>query len=91
MKNTYLLAALALSVAACTCGRGHPGGKHPSLTEEQKTCLKGQGLTDADFEPGKKHDKADMTPESKELRKKAFDACGIKRPEKGPRQDGKSK
>jgi hypothetical protein len=87
----YMMVALALTPVVLFAEGGHKGGKFKmDLTDEQKACLEEQGCPKPEFKKGEgeKPDK-EVNKESRECMKKAFEKCGIERPERPDRPERK--
>ena len=82
-----MIALTVLPVALFAEGEHKHGKFKMDLTDEQKACLEEQGCPKPEFKKeGEKPDK-EARKESRECMKKAFETCGIERPERPERPD----
>ena len=87
MKKVLFLILPALFIASAGFAEGHGKEKFKhNMTDEQKACVESHGCPKMDFKKGDL-DKEAMK-EGRECKKRAFESCGVEKPEK---KDGEKK
>ena len=95
MRKYFILAALVAITTTAVANEGTKANKtswRANLTEQQKSCIENHGCPQFSKEERKNKTEAELSA-GRECKMKAFEACGVQRPERkdGERMKNKNK